>query len=117
MKSIKNLLIAAVLMPASSYAQDIIVMRDGSIVQSKVTEITSSEVKYTKYSNLDGPLYTIDKNTILAINYQNGEKETFSAEEQSTALSTTPEAMSDEVSEETKRRNSQTIRQINSTIP
>ena len=82
MKTVKHLLIAAVIMPAYSYAQDIIVMRDGSIVQSKVTEITSSEVKYKKYSNLDGPLYTIDKNTILAINYENGEKETFEITEQ-----------------------------------
>ena len=117
MKSIKHLLIAAIIMPAYSYAQDIIVMRDGSIVQSKVTEITSSEVKYKKYSNLDGPLYTIDKSTILAINYENGEKETFSAEEQLTTISTTPEAMSDEVSEEAKQRNREAIQQINSTIP
>ena len=85
MRSIKHLLIAAVIMPAYSYAQDIIVMRDGSIVQSKVTEITSSEVKYKKYSNLDGPLYTIDKSTILAINYENGEKETFEMTEQQPA--------------------------------
>ena len=85
MKTIKHLLIVAVIMPAYSYAQDIIVMRDGSIVQSKVTEITSSEVKYKKYSNLDGPLYTIDKSTILAINYENGEKETFEMTEQQPA--------------------------------
>lgn len=62
---------------AGLHAQDIIVMKDGSIVQSKVTDITSTEVKYKKFSNPDGPLYTINKSTILAINYENGEKETF----------------------------------------
>ena len=118
MKFIKHLLIAAIIMPMFSHAQDIIVMRDGSIVQSKVTEITSSEVKYKKYSNLDGPLYTIDKSTILAINYENGEKETFSAEEQQpTTPSPTPEPMTDEVSEEAKQRNREAIQRINSIIP
>ena len=117
MKSIKHLLIAAVIMPAYSYAQDIIVMRDGSIVQSKVTEITSSEVKYKKYSNLDGPLYTIDKNTILAINYENGEKDTFEMTEQATTPIAAPEVMSNEVSEEAAEENRRRIEETNSVMP
>ena len=54
-----------------------IVKKDGSIIQAKVSEIGTSEVKYTKWSNQDGPSYAIAKSDILAITYQNGEKETF----------------------------------------
>ncbi len=58
-----------------AYAQDVIVMKNGDIIQSKVQEITSTEIKYKKFSNLDGPIYTIEKTTVLSINYENGEKE------------------------------------------
>ena len=117
MKTVKHLLIAAAIMPMCSYAQDIIVMRDGSIVQSKVAEITSSEVKYKKYSNLDGPLYTIDKSTILAINYENGEKETFAAEEFTTTNNAAPEVMSKELSAEATEENRRRIKEINGVMP
>ena len=54
-----------------------IVKKDGSSIQAKVSEIGTSEVKYTEWSNQDGPSYAIAKSDILAITYQNGEKETF----------------------------------------
>ena len=60
-------------------AQDIIVKKDGSTVLSKVMEIGSTEIKYKKWSNQDGPLYTIAVSELLSINYENGEKETFDA--------------------------------------
>lgn len=60
-----------------SHAQDIIVKKDGTVIQAKVSEIGTSEVKYKKWSNQDGPVYAIAKGEILAITYQNGEKEMF----------------------------------------
>lgn len=64
---------------AGSYAaaQDLIVKKDGSVIQAKVTKIGTSEVEYKKWSNQNGPQYSIAVADILAINYQNGEKETF----------------------------------------
>jgi len=59
------------------HAQDIIVLRDGSLIQSKVCEVLPAEIKYRKFSNPTGPLYTIEKSTVLAINYENGEKESY----------------------------------------
>lgn len=59
------------------FAQDIIVRRDGTIIQSKVMEISDTEIKYKKISNPDGPLYTLKLSEILSINYQNGEIERF----------------------------------------
>lgn len=62
---------------STARAQDIIVLKDGTLVHSKVCEVTPTEIKYRKLSNPDGPLYTIEKSSVLAINYQNGEKETY----------------------------------------
>ena len=56
-------------------AQDVIVMKDGSTIQSKVMEINGTEIKYKKWSNLDGPMYSISRNEVNSINYQNGEVE------------------------------------------
>jgi len=60
-------------------AQDVIVKRDGSTILSKVLEVNTSEIKYKKFSNQDGPTYTINKSEIMSINYENGEKDTFEA--------------------------------------
>ena len=60
-----------------TFAQDVIVQRDGSTILSKVVEVGTTEVKYKKYSNLDGPTYAILKSDIMVINYENGQKDTF----------------------------------------
>lgn len=65
-------------------AQDVIVMKDGSTIICKVMEIGTSEVKYKKASNLDGPLYSILNSEIQNINFENGDKEKF---KESTAFS------------------------------
>lgn len=58
-------------------AQDVIVKKDGSTIMSKVTEIGNTEIKYKKFSNQNGPTYSLSISEIMAINYENGEKETF----------------------------------------
>ena len=75
----KKLIALAVLCVAGSYAsaQDLIVKKDGSVIQAKVTKIGTSEVEYKKWKNQNGPQYSIAVADLLAINYQNGEKETF----------------------------------------
>lgn len=57
--------------------QDIIVKVDGTTILSKVLEINVDNVKYKKFKNINGPSYTISIEDILAINYENGEKEDF----------------------------------------
>ncbi len=76
------LLFVAVVAAISMTAQDIIVMKNGDLIQSKVQEITQTEIKYKKYSNPNGPLYTIDKAAVLSINYENGEKEMMAVSEE-----------------------------------
>jgi len=59
-------------------AQDVIVKKDQSTVMSKVLEITNTEIKYKKWSNQDGPTYSISRTDVVSINYENGEVEVFS---------------------------------------
>lgn len=65
-------------------AQDIIVRCDGSVVQAKILEVSSSEIKYKRYSNPDGPLFTLKSSEILSINYENGEVDRYNTSEKET---------------------------------
>jgi len=67
-----------------SMAQDVIVKIDGSTIQSKVMEINGTEIKYKKWSNQEGPIYSINKNEVDYINYQNGEVELITSENNTT---------------------------------
>lgn len=58
-------------------AQDVIVMKDQSTVMSKVLEITTTEIKYKKWNNQDGPTYSINRAEVVSINYANGEVDKF----------------------------------------
>lgn len=54
-------------------AQDIIFFKNGNELKTKVTEVTNEEVKYKKYTNLNGPNYSSPANEISMIKYENGE--------------------------------------------
>jgi hypothetical protein len=58
-------------------AQDVIVKRDGSTILTKVLEVNQTDIKYKKFSNQQGPTYTINKSEVMAINYESGDKDTF----------------------------------------
>ncbi len=58
-------------------AQDMIILNNTDEIKSKVLEILDNQVKYKKWTNLNGPTYTIEKSEIFMIKYANGEKETF----------------------------------------
>lgn len=64
-------------------AQDVILKNDNSTILSKVLELNDIEIKYKKWSNQDGPTYTIKCQEVKSITYQNGEVETFSTEKPS----------------------------------
>lgn len=79
--AMKRLSLLFVLFCASlmTMAQDVIVKKDGSTIQSKVMEINGTEIKYKKWTNQDGPMYSISRNEVNSINYQNGEVELITA--------------------------------------
>ena len=63
----KILLFLLLLSATSAFAQDVIVKKDGSTILSKVLKITANEVEYKKYSNQNGPTYTIAKAEIMRV--------------------------------------------------
>ena len=59
MKSIyKFVLICSLAFSNSILAQDMIKLKSGEDLQTKVIEIGTTEIKYKKFDNLDGPTYT-----------------------------------------------------------
>jgi hypothetical protein len=60
-------------------AQDTLSIRSGENILVKVIEVGTSEVKYKKLDNLNGPDFSILKSDLLMIKYENGTKEDFSS--------------------------------------
>jgi len=56
-------------------AQDLIVMRDGNIIEARVVEISSTEIKYKRFEHFDGPTIVISAANVLSIRYENGTSE------------------------------------------
>ena len=77
MKKLIALLSAALFCSAAATAQDLIVRRDSSRVEAKVTEISTETVRYKRCSNPDGPTYVLPTAQIDRIRYANGETERF----------------------------------------
>ena len=61
-----------------AFSQDNIVLRNGDEINAKISEVGESNIKYRKFNNQDGPIYTKSKDEIFYIKYANGEKEMFS---------------------------------------
>lgn len=77
------------LLSAICHAEDIIVMRNGDIINAIVKEIAQTEIKYYKSNRPSGPLYVVDKKDVLAINYSDGTKDKFDEENESQIKSDT----------------------------
>ncbi|MDY6332280.1 MAG: hypothetical protein SPL52_12315 [Fibrobacter sp.] len=60
-----------------SFAQDIVILKNGTSIDAKVLEVDDNAVRYKKFNNPDGPTYTAKKETISEIRYKNGSKEIF----------------------------------------
>jgi len=61
----------------SCVSQDIITKTNGDDIPCKVIEISTTEVKYKRFDNPEGPTFVLTKSEILMIRYQNGTKDIF----------------------------------------
>jgi hypothetical protein len=59
-------------------AQDTLTMRTGENIAVKIIEIGTTEVKYKKLDNLNGPSFSVLKSDLSMIRLENGTKEDFS---------------------------------------
>ncbi|HQV50730.1 MAG: hypothetical protein IPI00_00180 [Flavobacteriales bacterium] len=61
----------------SSFSQDTVIYRSNIQTEAKVLEVNKDEIQYKRYSNIDGPTYTVDRSEIHSIKFSNGEIEEF----------------------------------------
>ena len=67
----------AVFISHACFSQDVITYKNGTEAKVKVMEVTSTEVKFKKEENPDGPVYAELKSKIFMIQFANGSKEVF----------------------------------------
>ncbi|MDR2542678.1 MAG: hypothetical protein LBC80_04415 [Treponema sp.] len=65
----------------SAMAQDLIVLRDGNMIEARVVEISEEEIRYRRFDNLLGPMYVLSVSRVQSIIFENGIIEVFNAEE------------------------------------
>ncbi len=80
MKSIvvKSVFVCLLLLGNVSFAQDLIVYKDGDEVKAKVLNVNKEEISYKKWDNVEGPTYSISIDEVFMIKYKNGTKDVFS---------------------------------------
>lgn len=71
MKKLLSLIITIIYI-SNLFAQDTIRLRSGEKILAQVQEIGISEIRYKKWSNLEGPTYVKSKLEVLSIQYNNG---------------------------------------------
>ena len=54
---------------------DLIILRDGNVIEAKVMEVFSSVIMYKRFDNLNGRPLSIPVNNVLSIRYENGRVE------------------------------------------
>lgn len=90
-KNMKKIMLFAIVCVAAMgpvWAQDVITTREGKDIQAKIIEVTSDEIKYKKWNNQEGPMFTMRKSEVLIVRYQNGENEVFTDEPQKSSQGT-----------------------------
>ena len=71
------LVVSAIAIATSTFAQDVITFKSGNEKNVKVIEVTPTEIKYKSFDNLEGPTYAEQKTNIFMVKYQNGMKDVF----------------------------------------
>lgn len=59
------------------HAQDLLTKRNGEEIAVIVMEVTPTEVKYRRFDNLNGPLFSVRRDEVFMVKYINGTKQLF----------------------------------------
>lgn len=76
-KLLKTSLLFLFIGAAGAKAQDKIYKTNGEVLESKVIEVGTSEIKFKVFANLNGPVYILQKSQVLKVTYENGTTESF----------------------------------------
>ena len=74
------LFVAIVFIFTGLSAQDLIIKKNGEEINAKIEEVGVSDIKYKKTDNIEGPVFTLLKENVFMIKFQNGTKEVFANE-------------------------------------
>ena len=69
-----------VVFPVVLQAQDVIITKASQKIEAKILEVSTSEVKYKKQNNLEGPVFVMATTEINSVIYANGEVQLFDTE-------------------------------------
>ena len=56
----------------SSFAQDVIVKKDGKEIEALIIEVHETEIHYKKFNNQSGPTYIVSISALNLVRYENG---------------------------------------------
>lgn len=71
------LTLLSVFLFSTLFAQDKIFKKNGEVIEAKVKAITTESITFKKFDNPDGPDYSIPKQDVVKIKYQNGSQDIF----------------------------------------
>ena len=72
MKKILFFVILFITLAVSAFAQDMIVLTNGNIIEAKILEVLPTEIRYRRFDNLNGPIHVVLKREVYSIKYENG---------------------------------------------
>jgi hypothetical protein len=83
MKKLISTALLAIFSLTLCFSQDVITKKTGEDIQAKILEVGQTEIKYKKFDNLNGPIFTMLKSDVLLVRYENGTKDIFNDEKKS----------------------------------
>ena len=63
---------AFMLLSTTVSAQDVIVKKNGEEIRAKVEEVGEQSIRYRKFTNLTGPVYSIARGEVFVFRYESG---------------------------------------------
>ena len=80
---------AFMLLSTTVSAQDVIVKKNGEEIRAKVEEVGEQSIRYRKFTNLMGPVYSIARGEVFVIRYESGAKDIITPLDRSAAAGKT----------------------------
>lgn len=72
-----SILLILLCVAVSSFAVDIIILKNSNKIEAVIQEVNQSEIKYKKADNANGPTFTISASDVNSIVYSNGDVQVF----------------------------------------
>lgn len=77
MKKIFNVLLLVLGACLCLHAEDIITLRTGEDIAAKILEVSTTEIKYKRMDNVEGPTFVVPVSEVLIVRYENGSNQVF----------------------------------------